>query len=62
MLALSTICDGHVSRLKLLNSAYITLLPKNVDAMEVKDYRSISLVHSFAKLVTKLIKKLDLRG
>jgi hypothetical protein len=62
MLALSTICDGHVSRLKLLNSAYITLLPKNVDAMEVKDYRPISLVHSFAKLVTKLIKKLDLRG
>jgi len=38
-----------------LNSAYITLLPKKADAAEVKDFRPISLIHSFAKLVTKLL-------
>jgi hypothetical protein len=40
---------------KLLNSAFITLLPRKADACEVKDYRPISPVHSFAKLVTKLL-------
>jgi hypothetical protein len=39
----------------MLNSAYITLLPKKEDAMNIRDYRPISLVHSFAKLVTKLL-------
>jgi hypothetical protein len=38
-----------------LNTAYITLLPKKVDAAQPKDFRPISLVHSFAKLVTKLL-------
>ncbi|WVZ93865.1 LOW QUALITY PROTEIN: hypothetical protein U9M48_039818 [Paspalum notatum var. saurae] len=39
----------------LLNSAYITLFPKTMDAAMVKDYRPISLIHSFAKLVTKIL-------
>jgi len=39
----------------LLNSAYITLLPKKPDADLVKDFRPISLVHNFAKLVTKVL-------
>ena len=39
----------------MLNSAYITLLPKRFDAEQVKDFRPISLVHSFAKLVTKIL-------
>lgn len=39
----------------LLNNAYITLLPKKEDADEVKDYRPISLIHSVAKLVTKIL-------
>ena len=39
---------------KTLNSSYITLLPKE-DAAHVKDFRPISLVHSFAKLLTKLL-------
>ncbi|KAJ1280495.1 hypothetical protein BS78_04G236900 [Paspalum vaginatum] len=55
MLALSAICNGHVSKFKLLNSVFITLLPKKADASEVMDFRPISLVHSFAKLVTKLM-------
>jgi hypothetical protein len=38
-----------------LNRALITLIPKRPDAMEVKDYRPISLVHSFAKLFSKLM-------
>jgi len=38
-----------------LNSAYLTLIPKKAEALEAKDYRPISLVHSFAKLVTKLM-------
>jgi hypothetical protein len=39
----------------MLNSAYITLIPKKSDAEQVKDFRRISLVHSFAKLVTKCL-------
>jgi len=41
--------------LELLNSAYITLIPKKEEAWEARDYRPISLVHSFAKLVTKML-------
>jgi len=40
---------------KKLNSTYITLIPKKTNAVQVKDYRPISLVHSFAKLVTKIL-------
>jgi hypothetical protein len=38
-----------------LNSAFITLLPKIDEASGVKDYRPISLIHSFRKLVTKIL-------
>jgi hypothetical protein len=38
-----------------LNSAYISLIPKVVGADQVKDFRPISLVHSFVKLITKLL-------
>jgi hypothetical protein len=39
----------------VLNSAYITLLPKRDGADQPKDFRPISLVHSFAKLITKML-------
>lgn len=39
----------------LLNSAYVTLIPKKEDAIHIKEYRPISLVHSFAKLITKIL-------
>jgi hypothetical protein len=39
----------------MLNSAYITLIPKKTEADQVKDFRPISLVLSFAKLVTKIL-------
>jgi mannosylglycoprotein endo-beta-mannosidase len=38
-----------------LNCAFITLLPKKEGAIEIKDFRPISLVHSFAKLFAKLL-------
>ena len=38
-----------------LNSAFITLLPKIAGAKCAMDFRPISLVHSFAKLETKLL-------
>jgi hypothetical protein len=44
-----------------LNRALITLIPKQQDAMEVKDFRSISLVHSFSKLFSKILAN-RLRG
>ena len=43
---------GH---LEMLNSAYITLLPKKEEATTIRDFRPISLVHSFAKLITKIL-------
>jgi hypothetical protein len=53
--ALDAIYRGHVFKFRLLNSAFITLLPKKMDAVQVKDFRPISLIHSFAKLVIKIM-------
>jgi len=55
MAALHTIWARNYRNLWLLNSAYITLIPKKSDAEQVKDFRPISLVHRFAKLVTKIL-------
>jgi hypothetical protein len=33
----------------------MTLIPKKLEAVEAKDFRPISLVHSFAKLATKMM-------
>jgi len=55
MLALLAIQRGHVFRFRLLNTAFITLLPKKQDAISVGDFRPISLIHSFAKFVTKIM-------
>ena len=55
MAAISAIWSKKLVNFGTLNSAYITLLPKKEDADQPKDFRPISLVHSFAKLVTKLL-------
>ncbi|WVZ95183.1 LOW QUALITY PROTEIN: hypothetical protein U9M48_040980 [Paspalum notatum var. saurae] len=48
--------DGDGRNLHLLNSVLLLLIPKKPDAIQVKDFRPIcSLVHSFAKLLTKLL-------
>jgi hypothetical protein len=41
--------------MKGLNSAFITLLPNLQPALCAKDYRPISLVHSFTKLTIKVL-------
>jgi hypothetical protein len=41
--------------LHFLNEAYIVLIPKKDNPMRVSDYRPISLIHSFVKLVSKLM-------
>src|SRR6185312_13027939 len=53
MTAISAIWSRKFNNFEVLNSAYITLLPKKIDAASIRDFRPISLVHSFAKLLTK---------
>lgn len=38
-----------------LNDALISLLPKKDEAVDVKDFRPISLIHSFGKLFSKIL-------
>jgi hypothetical protein len=38
-----------------LNDAYMVLLKKNPQPTQIRDYRPISLIHSFSKLVTKYL-------
>ena len=38
-----------------MNQAFVTLLPKSPAALEVRDFRTISLIHSFPKLVAKVM-------
>jgi len=51
--AILAIQQGFHFKFRLLNTAFITLLPNKADATQVKDFRPISLIHSFAKLVAK---------
>jgi hypothetical protein len=55
MVAFSAVWSRKFSQFGKLNSAYITLIPKKKGAEEVKDFRPICLVHSFAKLLTKVL-------
>jgi hypothetical protein len=55
MAAMSCVWAWKFRNMGGLNSAFITLLPKLQPARCVKDFRRISLVHSFAKLVTKVL-------
>jgi hypothetical protein len=55
MAAISTVWSRKLANFGVLNSAYITLLPKKEGAEQPKDFRPISLVHNFAKLITKML-------
>jgi hypothetical protein len=55
MATMSTVWSRKFRGIEVLNTTYITLLPKKVDAEQPRDFRPISLVHSFAKLTTKLL-------
>jgi len=52
MAAVSAVWSRKLCNFGVLNYAFITLLPKKDDATNIRDYRPISLVHSFAKLIT----------
>lgn len=45
----------HSQHLSQLNTTHIVLVPKKVEAMSVGDFRPISLTHTFAKLLSKLL-------
>jgi hypothetical protein len=55
MVAMSATWSRKFINFGTLNNAFITLIPKKIGAKQVKDFRPISLVHSFAKLVTKVV-------
>ncbi|KAM0921778.1 hypothetical protein ACQ4PT_006701 [Festuca glaucescens] len=55
MAALREVWLGRDQGFEALNEALITLLPKKDGAVELKDFRPISLVHSFARLLTKVL-------
>jgi hypothetical protein len=54
MHALDSLWSMDFRSLYLMNQAYMVLLLKEL-VEEVKDYRPISLVHSFAKLFSKVL-------
>lgn len=55
MTALHHFYNLNCQNLHFLNQAYVVLVPKKDDPIRVSDYRPISLVHSFAKLVSKVM-------
>jgi hypothetical protein len=55
MAALVAIWSRKFDHFSKLNTAYITLIPKTDGADQVKDFRRISLVHSFATLIIKIL-------
>ena len=40
---------------KSLNASFLTLIPKKVDAVEIKDFRPISLVGGIFKIISKVL-------
>jgi hypothetical protein len=55
MAAINFFYSQHDQHFKHLNSAHIILIPKQSDAIRVGDFRPISLTHSVAKLISKLL-------
>lgn len=55
MAAALAVWDRRLNSFYKLNSAYIAMIPKKEGADQIKDFRPISLVHSFAKLNIKIL-------
>jgi hypothetical protein len=53
--AANTFYSLRTSSLTLLNSANVVLVPKKEGAEAITDYRPISLIHSFAKIIAKIL-------
>ncbi|WVZ49014.1 hypothetical protein U9M48_000396 [Paspalum notatum var. saurae] len=55
MLAVNYFFQLHDQHFKHLNTAHICLLPKNADATSFSDFRPISLSHSIATIISKVL-------
>jgi hypothetical protein len=55
MAAISAIWRSKMMGFSVLNTAYITLLPKKEVVEQPNNFRPIILVLSFAKMVTKIL-------
>jgi hypothetical protein len=55
MQAFHTFWSIHHSSFFLVNQAYMILLCKRQDAVEIKDFRPINLIHCFSKLMAKVL-------
>lgn len=55
MAALLKLFVGDCRGFGKLNKAHLVLIPKKAEALEVGDYRPISLPHSFSKLFAKVL-------
>ena len=53
--AIAKFHSGNAQNFHKLNSANLTLLPKKDEPEAIKDFRPISLIHSFSKIITKLL-------
>ena len=54
MATMNSIHAARCVNLDLLNSANIILIPNKEGAKQITDYRPISLIHSVAKLLSKV--------
>jgi mannosylglycoprotein endo-beta-mannosidase len=55
MAALQAFYDPRCQDLNLLNKAIIVLIPNKEGAEDVRDFRPISLIHTIAKIITKVL-------
>jgi hypothetical protein len=55
MAAMNSLFSLNAQGFEWLNSACIVLLPKKAEALRVTDFRPISLIHSIAKIFSKLL-------
>ena len=55
MLAVFSEFYEYGSFVRSLNAAFLSLIPKKVNAVEVKDFRPISLVGSVYKILVKVL-------
>jgi hypothetical protein len=55
MAAVAAVWRKDFRNFRALNSAFVILLPKVENPSNAKEFRPISLIHSFAKLITKIL-------
>jgi hypothetical protein len=53
--ALNHLHKGQFNNLRRLNSSILILLPKKQNPLDIQEYRPIRLIHSFSKILTKLL-------